>query len=134
MELTIDNANVPSAETGGQFIGPGPGRPVDLVHLARYTLGNTSHEQEVLALFHTQSDIYLKRLETADHERAWQDAAHTIWASARDIGAWRVAKSAGDAEALHGNSLTTFRNAALVAIQRDVGEANGYIDSLLAAA
>jgi len=134
MEHTLDNAHVPSAQASGQFFGPAPGRPVDLVHLARYTLGNTSHEHEVLALFHTQSDIYLKRLETADHERAWQDAAHTIRDSARHIGAWRVAKSAENAEALCGNALAAFRNAALVALQRDVGEANGYIDSLLEAA
>ena len=132
MELTLNNAHVPSAETGGQFFGPAPKRPVDLVHLARYTLGNTSHEREVLSLFHTQSDIYLKRLETADHERAWQDAAHTIRGSARDIGAWHVAKSAEDAEALSGNAFAALRNAALGALQRDVGEANGYIDLLLA--
>ena len=132
MELTRDDAHVPSAEAGGHFFGPAPGRPVDLVHLARYTLGDTSYERLVLALFHTQSDICLKRLETADHEQAWQDAAHTIRDSARDIGAWRVARSAEDAEALHGNALSVSRNAALGALQRDVGEANGYIDSLLA--
>ncbi len=132
MELTLDNAHVPSAEAGGQVFGPAPKRPVDLVHLARYTLGDTSFEREILALFHTQSDIYLKRLERADHERAWHDAAHTIRDSARDIGAWRVAKSAEDAEALRGNALAALRNAALGALQRDVGEANGYIDTLLA--
>jgi hypothetical protein len=132
MELTLNNAHVPSAEAGGQFFGPAPERLVDLVHLARHTLGNTSHEREVLALFHTQSDIYMKRLETADHERAWQDAAHTIGDSARDIGAWRVAKSAEDAEALSGNAFAALRNAALGALQRDVGEANSYIDLLLA--
>jgi len=132
MELTHNNAHGPSAETGGQFFGPMLERPVDLVHLARYTLGNTSHERVILELFHTQSDIYLKRLETADHERAWQDAAHTIRGSARDIGAWRVAKSAEDAEALSGNAFAALRNAVLGALQRDVGEANGYIDLLLA--
>ncbi len=132
MELTHNNAHGPSAETGGQFFGPVPERPVDLVHLARYTLGNTSHERVILELFHTQSDIFLKRLETADHERVWQDAAHNIRGSARDIGAWRVAKSAEDAEALSGNAFAALRNAVLGALQRDVGEANGYIDLLLA--
>ena len=132
MELTLDNAHVSPARANGRSFGPAPGRPVDLVHLARYTLGNTSHERVILELFHTQSDIYLKRLETADHERAWQDAAHTIRGSARDIGAWRVAKSAEDAEALSGNAFAALRNAVLGALQRDVGEANGYIDLLLA--
>jgi len=132
MELTFDNAFVPSVEAGEQFSGHVPGRPVDLVHLARYTLGDTSFEREVLGLFHTQSDIYLKRLETAEHDQAWQDAAHTIRASARDIGAWRVAKSAQDAEALCGTTLAVSRNAALEALQHHVGEVNSYIKSLLA--
>ena len=132
MGLTFDNAYIPSAVTEGQVFGPALKRPVDLVHLARHTHGNTSHEREVLALFHIKSDIYLKRLETADHEQAWQDAAHTIWGSALDIGAWRVAKSAEDAESLSGNAFAASRHAALVALQREVSEANGYIELLLA--
>ncbi len=37
-------------------------RPVDLVHLSRYTLGERALEREVLELFCTQSSIYLERL------------------------------------------------------------------------
>src|SRR5680860_1221609 len=39
-----------------------PSRPVDLVHLARYTLGERSLEREVLELFCTQSVLYLECL------------------------------------------------------------------------
>ena len=34
-------------------------RPIDLVHLARQTLGDRSLEQEVLRLFLTQMDVYM---------------------------------------------------------------------------
>ncbi len=40
-------------------------RPVDLVHLSRYTLGDRALEGEVLELFCTQSPIYLERLRAA---------------------------------------------------------------------
>jgi len=37
-------------------------RPVDLVHLSRYTLGERALEREVLELFCIQSLVYLERL------------------------------------------------------------------------
>ena len=37
-------------------------RPVDLVHLSRYTLGERALEREVLELFCSQSSIYIERL------------------------------------------------------------------------
>jgi hypothetical protein len=132
MELLLGNTQIPPVGADGQFRGAARGRPVDLVHLARHTLGNASREREVLALFHTKSDNCLKQLETAAHEQAWQDAADTIRNSARSIGAWRVARSAENAGALCGNALAALRDAALEALQRDVGEANGYIRSLIA--
>ena len=58
-------------------------RPVDLVHLSRYTLGNRSLEREVLSLFLTQSAIYLQRLRDAGTDKDWADAAHTIKGSAK---------------------------------------------------
>ena len=43
--------------------GPRPAsRPVDLVHLSRYTLGDRALEREMLDLFCTQSAVYLERL------------------------------------------------------------------------
>jgi hypothetical protein len=36
----------------------GPSRPVDLVHLSRYTLGERALEREALELFCTQSTIW----------------------------------------------------------------------------
>ena len=44
-------------------------RPVDLVHLSRYTLGERELEREVLELFCTQSFVYLERLKAAPPTR-----------------------------------------------------------------
>ena len=40
----------------------GASRPIDLVHLARQTLGDRSLEQEVLRLFLTQMEVYMLSL------------------------------------------------------------------------
>lgn len=112
--------------------GADSGRPVDLVHLARQTLGNRSLEREVLGLFHTQSEIYLQRLKDAGKDKDWADAAHTIKGSARGIGAWSVANSAEAAEALRGKTRKTGALEALRELERSIGEANAYIESLLA--
>jgi len=60
----------------------GPSRPVDLVHLSRYTLGVRNLEREVVELFCTQSAIYLERLREAPSDRQWKDAAHSLKGSA----------------------------------------------------
>lgn len=132
MELTVGDLCVQSTQADGHSLHPMSRRPIDLVHLARYTLGITSHEREVLALFRTQSEHLLKRLKNAVHDQAWHDAAQMIKGSACDIGAWRVAKSAEDAEALAGDRLAARRGAVVQALQHDVDEANGFIQMLLA--
>ena len=58
-------------------------RPVDLVHLSRYTLGERALEREVLQLFCTQSTIYLERLREAKSDKDWTDAAHNSTANER---------------------------------------------------
>lgn len=109
-------------------------RPVDLVHLSRYTLGNRSLEREVLSLFLTQSAIYLKRLKEAGADKEWVDAAHTIKGSAKSIGAWQLARSAETAEALNGAARKSGSLQLLAELERLVGETNSYIESLLAEA
>ena len=69
-------------------------RPVDLVHLARHTLGNRDLEREVLRLFVRQSRMCLARLRAAHSSAERRSAAHTIKGSARGIGAWRIAELA----------------------------------------
>jgi HPt (histidine-containing phosphotransfer) domain-containing protein len=73
-------------------IAPGD-RPIDLVHLARTTLGDRALEREVLQLFDRQSSLLIARMRTAP-PAAVAALAHTLKGSARGIGAWRVARAA----------------------------------------
>lgn len=106
-------------------------RPVDLVHLSRFTLGDAKLEHEVLQLFRVQAGIYLERLKTAADPTGWREAAHTIKGSARGIGAWSVAEAAEAAEALEGPAGARATNA-LAALDGAVREAIAFIDPLLA--
>ena len=108
-----------------------PSRPVDLVHLSRYALGERALEGEVLGLFCTQAGLCLERLGTTYSEQEWKEAAHTLKGSARAIGAWRVAGAAERAEALSGAALAESRAAALSALEVAIGEAKTYIKALL---
>lgn len=69
-------------------------RPIDLVHLARQTLGDRGLEREVLELFVVQAKSVLARLSAIRDEKSRVDLAHTIKGSARSVGAWRVAEAA----------------------------------------
>lgn len=131
MELTVQGMVARRAEASGRSGKPMPRRPLDLVQLARYTLGNRSHEQEVLELFRTQSGRYLKRLEAAGNDPAWRDAAGTIKGSAHCIGAWRVADIAAEAETLDGTALTASRDRLLEALRQEIDAANDFIRALL---
>ena len=75
----------------------GQDRPIDLVHLARQTLGDRALEVELLQLFERQAAQIIARLDsdTGNAERRWrQDLAHTLKGSARAIGAHQVANTA----------------------------------------
>jgi HPt (histidine-containing phosphotransfer) domain-containing protein len=75
-------------------------RPIDLVHLARQTLGDRSLEREVLTLFVVQARSVLAQMEMAAPGRVRLDLAHTLKGSARSVGAWHVAAEAEACEAL----------------------------------
>jgi len=77
-------------------------RPIDVVHLARTTLGDRSLEREVLQLFDRQSILLIARMRTASPE-GMAMLAHTLKGSARGIGAWRVARAAEALEQAGGN-------------------------------
>jgi HPt (histidine-containing phosphotransfer) domain-containing protein len=81
----IDSAEAPS-------LAPND-RPIDLVHLARTTLGDRSLEREVLHLFDRQSTLLIARMRTAAPSGI-ATLAHTLKGSALGIGAWRVARAA----------------------------------------
>lgn len=69
-------------------------RPIDLVHLARQTLGDRSLEQEILSLYLRQARTLLQRIEDSHCARERCDIAHTLKGSSRAVGAWHVATAA----------------------------------------
>lgn len=89
-----------SSISGATTATPSFERPVDLVHLARQTLGDPLLEAEVLALFITQSRTVLLRIIDATQLGERRELAHTLKGSARAIGAWKVARAAEAVETL----------------------------------
>lgn len=105
-------------------------RPVDLVHLARHTLGDRDLEREVLNLFTKQSVIYLDRLKRARGKPAVAAAAHTIKGSAKGIGAWKVADCAQAVEETDMPNRGDARG--LIAhLEAAISDTNGFIKSIL---
>tara|TARA_R110002110_G_scaffold3104_15_gene15958 strand:+ start:3306 stop:3692 length:387 start_codon:yes stop_codon:yes gene_type:complete len=102
-------------------------RPIDLVHLSKYTLGDRSLETELLGLFRAQADIYLSRLADAVGDSEWKNAAHSLKGSACGLGAWTLAEVAGEAEALCADAGS--RADVMARIRDAVTAVNGFIDS-----
>ncbi|MDX2204025.1 MAG: Hpt domain-containing protein [Hyphomicrobiaceae bacterium] len=71
---------------------------LDRAYLARFTLGNSALEKEVLGLFATQAPLYLQRLLEAETPEAWIEAAHTLRGAAAGLGIGHVAQLAAAAE------------------------------------
>jgi HPt (histidine-containing phosphotransfer) domain-containing protein len=101
-------------------------RPIDLVHLARMTLGERSLEREVLQLFDRQAMILLARMQAAPVE-AVPALAHTLKGSARAIGAGQVARAAEAVEFLNRDDA-----AALARALNDLGAATAQARSFIA--
>ncbi|MCO4055267.1 MAG: Hpt domain-containing protein [Bosea sp.] len=71
--------------------------PIDLVHLARQSGGDSTLEHELLALFADQCIRHLATIRSAQ-SRSGMEAAHTLKGAARAIGAWGVADAAEKVE------------------------------------
>lgn len=117
-----------SAKAAGEFRAD---RPLDLVHLSKYTLGNRSLESELLGLFRAQAGIYVTRLETAATTKEWQDAAHSLKGSSRGLGAWVLGDIAEEAERLDHADMAA-RAVAVERIRAAILDVNLFIDELMA--
>ena len=117
---TIDSKDAPS-------LAPDD-RPIDLVHLARMTLGDRGLEREVLQLFDRQSALLVARMRTATPDGV-VSIAHTMKGSARGIGAWRVARAAEAVELAAGTEI----GGALERLAAAADEARALIADLLKA-
>lgn len=105
-------------------------RPIDLVHLATYTLGDRGLENELLGLFRAQAGVYLGRLETAVTEKDWKDAAHSLKGSSRAVGALALADLAALAEMPGVAGDEAARRKALMDMAVEIEAVNRYIESL----
>jgi HPt (histidine-containing phosphotransfer) domain-containing protein len=123
-----------SAAASAQPARPRPAsveRPVDLVHLARMTLGERSLEREVLQLFDRQVATLMARIQAAPA----QDIAplvHTLKGSARAIGATAVARAAEAAELMDGAAAADLKRS-LATLRATTDEARAFIADLLRA-
>jgi HPt (histidine-containing phosphotransfer) domain-containing protein len=101
--------------------------PIDIAHLRQMTLGDTSLEREVLAMFSAQAVGLVGALATLPSDA--RALAHTLKGSARAIGAFGVADAAGCLEALIQNGGDPTR--ALAELNDAVAEAREAIDAIL---
>ena len=76
---------------------PANGRPIDLVHLARQTMGDKALELEVLQMFARHARESMKELAATEGD-ARAAAAHRLKGSAQSVGAVAVSKAAGALE------------------------------------
>ncbi len=104
-------------------------RPVDLVHLARQTLGDRALEREVLGLFQVQARAIFAQLETVSETNLRHDLAHTLKGSARAVGAWKVAEAAEACERAGGEAAAW--NAALSDLSGRIDAALNAIEDLI---
>jgi HPt (histidine-containing phosphotransfer) domain-containing protein len=76
-------------------------RPVDMVHLSRYTGGDAALNAEILQLFANQSAELMTKLQAVLEARdlkGWKEITHSLKGAARGIGAFALADAAANAE------------------------------------
>ncbi|MEQ9179152.1 MAG: Hpt domain-containing protein [Nitratireductor sp.] len=84
---------VPFAMPGGETCVASRRRPIDLVHLARQTMGDRALEQEVLSMFVQQAQSVRDQIGRSDAAQR-RVLAHGLKGSARGVGAFIVAELA----------------------------------------
>ena len=73
-------------------------RPIDLVYLARQTLGDPALEAEILTLFSTMAKTYLGRVKGDKDKATIEHGLHSLKGAAAGIGAAGIASEAAAAE------------------------------------
>jgi HPt (histidine-containing phosphotransfer) domain-containing protein len=106
-------------------------RPIDLVHLARQTMGDRGLECEILKLFDRQMRQYVERIRNTHDRAALAMEMHTLKGSAFGVGAEAIGKLAQTGEreiARHGGVSPEL----LGDLETAIAEANAYIADILA--
>jgi HPt (histidine-containing phosphotransfer) domain-containing protein len=124
-EMALPNTDAMAfSMPGGESCGQARSRPVDLVHLARQTMGDRALEQEVLALFVQQATAVRDQILAASTAERLS-LAHGLVGSARGIGAFAIADCAVRIERNPDDRQELRRLAALVDEMRDFVAAIG---------
>ena len=100
----------------------GNAKPVDLVHLGSQTQGDEALEAEVLSMFKTQSQIYMKMMLNSCDVTNRIRAAHSLKGAARGIGAFELADRAGEVESP--------RHGGYQAVETELNRVIDYIEQL----
>jgi HPt (histidine-containing phosphotransfer) domain-containing protein len=90
------------AKEGAARACPSRGRPIDLVHLTRQTLGDLALEREVLGLMQRQILAVADRLDLAT-EAERRQIAHALKGTARNVGAFALSAAAEALETVPGS-------------------------------
>lgn len=106
--------------------------PIDQTHLARYTFGDTSLEEEILGLFCQQAVELSEQMRGACSVPEWQFATHSLKGSARAVGAWSVAEHAATAEQCEPGSVRASQ--LVVAIAQEIDRATAFVAATYPAA
>ncbi len=85
--------------SSGKFDADTRSRPIDLVHLARQTLGDPGLEAEILTLFSEMAATYLAKVTDSDDINEMALGLHSLKGAAAGIGAGAIANEAAAAEA-----------------------------------
>lgn len=108
-----------------------PMQPIDLAYLDRTTFSDKELAAEVLGLFRASAGSYLEGLKSAQTEKDWYEAAHSLKGSAKAVGAFQLAQSAAAAETIHETPLTASQKEALLDLQHQLDEVSWYIGEML---
>lgn len=109
-------------------------RPVDLVHLARYTGGDAALNAEVLQLFVNQANDLVVRMNNvleAGDTKTWREVAHSLKGAARGIGAFAMADAAAACEPIDPASHATDAAGALRMLKTDSETVRLFIEAYL---
>jgi HPt (histidine-containing phosphotransfer) domain-containing protein len=111
------------APDNARTTGPSRERPVDLVHLAKQTMGDKLLEIEVLQMFTKQARACLNEIGSGNPDKA-KAGAHRLKGAASAVGAFKVADAAAAYEERIGDA------ACMAGVGTAVVEAENFIMGL----
>jgi HPt (histidine-containing phosphotransfer) domain-containing protein len=78
---------------------------IDFDHLKRYTGEDTDLINEVLGMFSSQTEMWLRGLDPTSDDETWSGVAHALKGSAQTVGAARLGELCDRAEAMVGEDV-----------------------------